>query len=298
MIWLIGSKGQLGSELGLQLSMAGLKWTGSDKDVDIRNYQTLKNFAAEMDEPPEWIINCAAFTNVEEAEENEEMAFSLNVTGTSSIVKLCQETGAKLIHISTDYVFDGLSSAPYKEFESTGPLNVYGKTKALSEAEVSNHLKEYYIIRTAWLYGFQGENFVYKMIRLMNAKDEIKVVDDQKGTPTSAVDLAFAIIKLIEANGRNGGKSPSYGIYHYTDGGECSWYDFAKEIYSLGKECGKIHSPCIINKCLSADFETKAKRPAYSVLNKDKISIALNMELPDWRISLANFIFSDSFNLS
>ena len=198
-----------------------------------------------------------------------------------------------MIHISTDYVFDGTGTSPYTEDMPIAPIGVYGKTKAAGEAAVRQNLKKYYIIRTAWLYGWAGKNFVYTMIRTMNTHDSVKVVNDQKGSPTFAGDLADVILKLINK------KTVPYGTYHCTDLGEITWWDFTNEIKKQGIEAGLItNKNCVVNSCATSEYPTPAKRPAYSVLCKDKIQKALEISLPDWKQSLKKFLDSELFDKS
>ena len=241
MIWLIGNKGMLGSEVSRQLEEAHLPFVGTDKEIDITNPEALENFANNVltesyfpsDLPHSerritWIINCSAYTNVEKAEEDVELAEKLNAQGPLNIARLARKIGSKLIHISTDYVFNGKGSKPYTEDMEKEPLGVYGKTKSKGEDAIQKEMNTYFILRTAWLYGFDGKNFVYTMTNAMNKRDSVKVVNDQKGSPTCAVDLAQVIIKIItktdKAKGFCGKNSvPSVGVYHFTDEGETTW---------------------------------------------------------------------------
>ena len=315
MIWLIGCKGMLGSEIAKQLDVYKLPWVGTGKEVDITDFNALEAFTKSIETASyfpsqlsrsqrqiNWIINCAAYTNVEKAEEDIELAQKLNELGPLNIARISRIIGAKLIHISTDYVFDGSSEIPYTEDMQKSPLCVYGLTKSNGEEAIQKEMNTYYIIRTSWLYGFKGKNFVYTMTKAMEAKDEIKVVNDQFGTPTCTVDLASVIIRIIDrsehASGFFGKNSiPSYGIYHFSNGGETNWYDFANEIYKLGKKYGRISSECIINSCTTEEYGAKVKRPKYSVLNKSKICSELKIKLPDWKVSLDKFIKSNEFSL-
>ena len=265
MIWLIGCKGMLGTEVARQLK------NNSSSDNKIN-----------------WIINCAAYTAVDKAEEDVEMAQKLNALGPKNIATLCKNIGAKMIHISTDYVFDGTASEPYTEEIPYKPLGVYGVTKAEGEKEVLTILPEdSYILRTAWLYGYYGKNFVFTMINLMNTKDKISVVNDQFGTPTNAQNLANVICSLI--NKSTSENIPS-GVYHCTDLGQTNWYEFAKEIHHFGIKYGKITGNCVVNPCTTEEYPVKAKRPAYSVLSKDKLMKNLNISLPEWKQNLEEFI--------
>lgn len=318
MIWLIGSKGMLGSEIARQLTEKHISWVGSDRDVDISDPQALLNFADSHDtsagctgrtasngKVPEkitWVINCAAYTAVDKAESDAELAKILNEDGPRNIARATRKIGAKLIHISTDYVFDGTGSVPYTETMAKKPLGVYGVTKAAGEDAVEKEMTQYYILRTAWLYGFDGKNFVYTMTKLMNDRDALNVVSDQKGTPTCAMDLAAAIIKIIEtsdkAPGLFGKKSAiPYGVYHFTNLGETTWFEFARRIYELGKKYARIQSDCSVNPCTTEEYPTPAKRPAYSVLDKSKIQNALRIKIPSWEESLEKFIKSPRFEI-
>lgn len=314
MIWLIGCKGMLGTEVSRQLDDAKLAWVGTDREVDITDPLALENFANTIETTAyapsslpheerhiQWIINCSAYTNVDKAEEDTELAAKLNQTGPMNIARLARKINAKLIHISTDYVFNGKGTEPYTEDMIKEPLGVYGKTKADGEDEIQKEMNQYYILRTAWLYGFDGKNFVYTMTKLMNSHDSIRVVNDQFGTPTCAIDLAETILKIIQ-KGNNaksffGRKSAlSYGIYHFTDEGKTNWHEFAQEIYRLGRKYGRINQDCTVNPCTTEEYGAKVQRPAYSVLSKEKISKALKIKIPEWQVSLERFIKSERFN--
>jgi len=285
-IWLIGNKGMLGTELSLLLEESGVSFIGTDKEIDITDQAALIGFAEKQ--PFTWIINCAAYTAVDKAEDDEENCRLLNTVGPGNIANAARETGARVIHISTDYVFDGKGNSPYTEEDTTGPTGVYGLTKRDGEVKVLEENAESYIVRTAWLYGKYGGNFVRTMLRLMNERDEVKVVNDQRGSPTWARDLASAIITIIDAV-RNGRTVP-FGIYHYTNEGEITWFDFAKEIYRQGRELGFISGDCALKPCTSAEYPSKVERPEYSVLDKTKIKKALGIKIPVWDESLRKFL--------
>ena len=292
MIWLIGCKGMLGSEIAHQLKDNNIDFVGTDIDVDITSYEILSDFVS--NKPIKWIINCAAYTAVDLAETNVELATKLNTSAPGNIAKVAKKIGATVIHISTDYVFDGTAKSPLTEDMEIAPIGVYGKTKADGEKSIVENTDKYYILRTAWLYGWTGKNFVYTMIRAMNKNPSVKVVADQKGTPTFAGDLADVILKICN-------KEPSipYGIYHVTDLGEITWFDFTNEIKKQGIEAGLIQNKeCVVNSCSTDEYPTPAKRPAYSVLCKDKIQEALNFTLPDWKESLSVFLNSSFFDKS
>ena len=291
MIWVIGYKGMLGSEICRQLTENNIQFVRSDVDVDITDIEALDQFAKSW--AVTWIINCAAYTAVDKAEFDIELAHKLNVGGPENIAKVAKKYGAKLIHISTDYVFDGTGDTPRTEDMPVAPIGVYGVTKAKGEEAVRNNTDKYYILRTAWLYGWAGKNFVYTMIRAMNTHDAVKVVNDQKGTPTFAGDLAKVILQIIDD------KTVPYGTYHVTDIGEITWWDFTNEIKKQGIEAGWINEKgknCVVNPCTTDEYPTPAKRPAYSVLSKDKIQKTLGITLPYWKESLKVFLDSEMFD--
>ncbi|MCQ2241475.1 dTDP-4-dehydrorhamnose reductase [Treponema sp.] len=316
MVWLIGDKGMLGSEISKLLTEHKIQWIGSDREIDITNPAELRKFATshgpaanttgltvrkrKVPEKITWVINCAAYTAVDKAESEPEIAESLNAEGPLNIARIAREIGAKLIHISTDYVFDGNGKVPYTEEDPKNPVGVYAKTKAEGERQIEKEMTLYYIIRTAWLYGFGGKNFVYTMTKAMNSNDSVKVVNDQKGTPTCAVDLAECIIRIIESSDKApflfGKKSAlPYGVYHFTNQGETTWYEFCCKIYEYGRKYGVITKDCAVEPCLTEDYPTAAKRPQYSVLSKEKIKAGLKIKIPSWEESLEKFIKSPRF---
>ena len=294
MIWVIGYKGMLGSEICRQLAENNIQFVRTDVDVDITDFKALLEFARVWS--VKWIINCAAYTAVDKAESDVELAKKLNEDGPANIARVADIMGARLIHISTDYVFDGSGDTPRTEDMPVAPIGVYGVTKAAGEKAVMDNCKDYFILRTAWLYGWAGKNFVYTMIRAMNTHDAVKVVNDQKGTPTFAGDLTKVILEIISR-----GSMIPYGIYHVTDIGEITWWDFTNEIKKQGIETGWINETgknCVVNPCTTDEYPTPAKRPAYSVLSKDKIQKALNINLPDWKESLSVFLTNSLFDKS
>lgn len=227
------------------------------------------------------VINCAAYTNVEAAEENIEEATRINRDGVANIAKVARERGIKLIHISTDFVFGGDNerTTPYHEQEAPSPINVYGKTKAEGEAEALT-APGAIVLRTSWLYAPWGHNFVNTIIGRARQGAELRVVDDQRGTPTSAISLAQAIIEIIES----GAWQTMEGIYHYSDLGEASWYDFAKEILRIAEVETRI------TPCKSSEWQSKAKRPHYSVLDKSRIAKLGIVALKPWQERLREVI--------
>lgn len=222
----------------------------------------------------DYCINCAAYTAVDNAEIEVDKAFEINATGAKNLALACNEHGAILIHISTDFVFDGKKNAPYIETDATNPISVYGLSKLQGEIEIQQILKGHFIIRTSWLYSEYGQNFMKTMLRLAETRDEISVVCDQIGTPTYAGDLAEVILTIIDS------KSESYGIYHYSNEGVASWYDFAKAIFKYSMQNIKL------NKISTEDYPTPAKRPLYSVLDKEKVKGVMSLLIPNWETSL------------
>ena len=295
MVWLIGNKGMLGNEVCRTLLKNKIDFVGTDSEVSILDYSALESYAAQKD--VSFIVNCAAYTAVDKAESDVDFARQLNADGPRNIARLSKKIGVPFLHISTDYVFDGTASSPISEDAPIKPIGVYGETKAEGEKAISEETDDFYILRTAWLYGWSGKNFVYTMIRAMNSHESVKVVNDQKGTPTNCVTLASVILNVIQK--RLDGQSVPNGIYHVTDLGEITWFDFAKEIFAQGVESGYVtNKACAVNPCATSEYPTPAKRPAYSVLDKSKVQKTLGITLPQWQESLANFLASDLFDKS
>ncbi len=269
-----GAKGQLGSEIKvLAPNYPNFDFIFTDIDdfpLDeaqkiIENFNTIQ---------PDIVINCAAYTAVDKAEQDAETANAINHLAIATLATLCKNSGAKLVHISTDYVFDGKSPIAYQEEDATGPKSVYGSTKLAGEIACLKNNPDSIIIRTAWVYSEFGNNFVKTMLRLMTDRESISVVNDQIGSPTYAADLAQVILTIIAA--------PVWhkGIYHYSNEGEISWYDFAKDIKEIaGKSCE-------VNGIPASDYPTPAERPAYSLLDKSKIKTVYGIEVPNYKDSL------------
>ncbi|MCK4543132.1 MAG: dTDP-4-dehydrorhamnose reductase [Spirochaetales bacterium] len=282
MIWIIGDKGMLGREVSKALQEADIPSTGTDREVSILEPEALRAYAKGC--KPDWIINCSAYTAVDKAEDEKEAAFAINKTGVANIAALASELDIPLIHISTDYVFDGSSSEPLTEEAPAGPTGVYGASKLAGEEKIRKICSKHFIIRTAWLYGQYGPNFVYTMLKLMNKLDTLKVVDDQHGSPTWTKDITGLICTIIESD------NMTYGTYHLSGEGECTWFEFAREIFRLGRENGLITSDCTLNPCSSEEFPTPAKRPAYSLLSKEKVKRNFQYSVPDWKESIEQFL--------
>ena len=289
MIWLIGNKGMLGNDVEKLLKERGLVYWASDKEIDISDYKALEKFG--KDKKIKWVINCAGYTKVDKAEEEIDEAFKLNKDGVRNIAIFSEKKQIRLIHISTDYVFDGRQkgegdAAAYTEDDKTHPINIYGKSKLAGEKEIKKMLEGYFIIRTAWLYGYQGNNFVSTMLRLFKEKEAIKVVDDQWGSPTYTVDLAGAILKIIEDD------SVKYGIYHFTNKGVTNWYKFARAIYSKAKKLNLISDSkkVVIKAIKTEEYPTAAARPRNSILSKEKIKKEFNLDIRDWKEALTEYL--------
>lgn len=229
-------------------------------------------------ERPDYVINCAAYTSVDKAEDEVDLARRINRDGAANLAALCKAYNSILIHVSTDFVFAGDSVFLLTEKDPAEPVNVYGLTKLEGEAAIANTIDSFFILRTSWLYSEYGNNFVKTMLQLGQDRTHLNVVADQVGTPTYAIDLASCILHIIVE------KSTAFGIYHYSNEGVSSWYDFAKAIFDISENSVKV-SPV-----LSKEYLTKAQRPAFSVMDKSKIKSALNIEIPYWRESLETCI--------
>jgi len=223
---------------------------------------------------PAYCINCAAYTAVDKAEDEVELARKVNRDGVENLSQLCGEYGTTLIHVSTDFVFAGTGNQPLLETDEAAPISVYGLTKLEGEQVIAAHTSRYFILRTSWLYSEYANNFVKTMLRLGRERDELRVIWDQLGTPTYAIDLAGCILTIIES------RSAEFGIYHYSNEGVTSWYDFATAIFELS------NTPVRTLPIRTAEYPTKATRPAYSVMDKTKVKTALGVAIPHWRDSL------------
>jgi dTDP-4-dehydrorhamnose reductase len=271
----------LGQDVVQRLDAIGLSHVDSDLDCDITDPAVVRRFAAGR--PIEWIVNCSAYTAVDKAEDEEAKADTVNAIGPANLGREAAELGARVIHLSTDYVFDGEASSPYTEEHRPAPQGAYGRTKARGEKLLAEAAPEHFIIRTAWLYGVHGKNFVNTMLRLMDERDEVSVVNDQRGSPTYTLDLAAALCTIISADSR------AYGIYHYSNEGETTWYQFARSIYTLGRARGRIGHSCALVPITTDRYPTKAARPKYSVLSKAKIKRIFAITIPTWQDGLERF---------
>ena len=290
-ILITGSNGQLGNELQKIVSTGKAEIGSVSEEIknaevfamdvdtlDITNLEQVKKVLNEV--KPDVVINCAAATNVDGCEANQDLAFKINSLGPRNLAMVAEELGAKIVQVSTDYVFSGVGEAPLKECDLVAPVSVYGKTKLLGEEFVRDFSTKYYIVRTAWLYGYVGHNFVYTMMKLGKDRDTLNVVNDQLGNPTHANDLAYHILKLIQTE--------EYGVYHCTGKGECSWYNFASEIMKLSGR------NCTVNPCTSEEYKSmypnSADRPAYSSLDNMMLRCTIGDEMRDLKDALKIFM--------
>lgn len=277
----MGAEGQLGRSLqsgapeGMQLVAL------SRSELDITDDGAV--LACVRQHAPQWVINAAAYTAVDRAEEEPQLAMSVNASGPQNLVRSCAIEGARLLHISTDFVFDGERSTPYPPDAPTGPLGVYGSSKLAGELAVREALPDAVILRTGWVYSRFGGNFVKTMLRLMAERDQLAVVDDQVGTPTWAQGLAEAIWAAVSRN-------ISGGIYHWSDAGVCSWYDFAVAIAEEGRALGLLPGVAGVRPIPARDYPTPARRPAYSVLDKRSTWAALELAPVHWRQQLRRML--------
>jgi dTDP-4-dehydrorhamnose reductase len=278
-ILITGAYGQLGNEIK-GLTGKFLSWQFLFTDVDTLNItdeEIVESYFTKN--KPDFVVNCAAYTAVDKAESNVEAASNVNALAPALLARYSKQVGAKLIHISTDYVFDGKAYVPYSEEDKVNPTGIYGKTKLQGEINCFAENPESLIIRTSWLYSIFGNNFVKTMLRLADERDKLNVVYDQVGTPTNAADLAEAILSIIHISEKNKGRFVP-GIYHFSNDGVTSWYDFAKAIFEIAGV------KCEVSPVLSDQFPTPAKRPNFSVLNKSKIKNTFGLNIPYWRDSL------------
>ncbi len=274
-VLITGANGQLGKELVELFTEKGFEVYGFGRDkMDITNQAQVQEVISTL--KPNIILHSAAHTQVDLAESEPEQAFSINAYGTRNVAVAAEAVGAKLVYVSTDYVFDGTADEPYNEFSPTSPLGVYGKSKLAGEQFVRDLHSKFFIVRTSWVYGKHGANFVKTMLKLGEEREELSVVADQRGCPTYTLDLAHVILELVDTK--------AYGVYHVSNSGSCSWYEFAKEIFEISEM--KVQ----INPCTTADFHRPAARPANSVF--EHMSIKLNNFTPirHWREALSSFL--------
>ncbi len=275
-ILITGASGQLGHDCVAEAERRGHEvFEFGRVELDITDHDAVN--AAVQDIRPDCILHCAAWTNVDGAEENEEDCRRINVAGTQNVAEAAGAVGAKMIYISTDYVFDGRGTTPWKPEDQTGPLNAYGRSKLDGEAAVRSTLDQYFIVRTSWLYGGQGKNFVRTMLRIGNEREAVRVVDDQVGTPTYTTDLARLLVDMAE--------SEKYGTYHAVNTGDyVSWYDFTREIFRL------VGLETQVLPVSSEEYGAKAVRPKNSRMDTEKLMEMGFIPLPHWNDALERYL--------
>jgi len=277
-IWLLGRRGMLGRVLEQELSAAQMPYHSSGRECDVTSEESIS--ANAPNPAPRWVINCTGYTAVDKAESEVNAAWAVNQRAAAHLAQYCAAHSSRLLHLSTDYVFDGSEPKGYTEAAPTAPQNVYGASKAAGEQAVRSALAQHVIIRTAWLHAEHGRNFVLTVLRLLRERGELTIVDDQHGSPTYARDLARAIVAIA------GSAQPAYGTFHYTNSGETSWHDFACQIQDYALELGLSSRRRTIRAISSAQFPTAAVRPTYSLLLCEHIAQTYGVELRPWHQGL------------
>ncbi len=280
-VWITGASGMLGKDLASLLGSAGHVCIGSDRELDIANLDAVQAFLNEH--PVDIVVNCAAYTAVDKAESEEQVAFAVNAIGPGNLAQATAEKGIGLIHVSTDYVLNGAPPDAMTEASPLDPQSAYGRTKAKGELRIQVANTKNWIIRTAWLYGIHGNNFVKTMLRLMAERDSLRVVDDQWGSPTWTMDLAQAILKVLES-----GTNP--GVYHFSDQGKITWHTFAKEIQKQAIQLGLLSKEIPVETISSNEYPSPTKRPSWSVMDKSLIQRTFQVDVPDWSDSLQHYL--------
>lgn len=270
-----GANGQLGYDVVKELQKQNIECCGATRqDFDIVDFNATEKFITNY--KPDVVIHCAAYTSVDKAEDEQGLCYLVNASATESIAEICRKINAKMLYISTDYVFDGIKDGFYEVDDKPNPINVYGKTKLLGEQAVQKILDKYFIVRISWVFGEHGNNFVKTMLRLGKERKEISVVADQYGSSTYTADLAPLLVEMIQTD--------KYGIYHATNEGVCTWAEFAEEIFKIAGMDVKV------NHIATAEYPTRAKRPMNSRLGKEKLFQNSFKALENWQTSLKNFI--------
>jgi dTDP-4-dehydrorhamnose reductase len=286
MIWLVGNKGMLGTEVESLLKQDGAEYVATDREVDITHPGAVSESLLRLRGGArlEWIVNCAAYTAVDLAEDEPGAARALNAEGPLNLSRAAAEAGASLLHISTDYVFNGMKDGDYTEEDVPDPASAYGRSKLEGELAIRKTLDRHLIIRTAWLYGRNGKNFVDTMLKLFHERREVRVVRDQIGNPTYARDLARAIVAILRHSGNR------CGTFHYTNEGRTSWFDFAKAIYQEALSRGIANDGVELVPIATTEYPTKAVRPRNSCLAKEKITREFGISIRGWREALIGYL--------
>lgn len=270
-----GANGQLGYDVVKELQKQNIECYGATrKDFDLIDFEVTEKFIVNY--MPDVVIHCAAYTAVDKSEDEQGLCYLVNASATENIAEICKKINAKMLYISTDYVFDGTKEGAYEVDDIPNPINVYGKTKLLGEQAVQRILDKYFIVRISWVFGEHGNNFVKTMLKLGKERKELNVVADQYGSPTYTVDLAALLVEMI--------KTDKYGIYHATNEGVCTWAEFAEEIFKIAKLDVKV------NHITTAEYPTKAKRPLNSRLSKNSLKINSLKQLNNWQNVVKYFI--------
>lgn len=274
-ILVTGANGQLGYDVVKELQKQNIECCGTTRqDFDIVDFEATEEFI--MNYMPDAVIHCAAYTAVDKAEDEQGLCYLINASATENIAEICKKINAKMLYISTDYVFDGTKDGFYEVDDEPNPINVYGKTKLLGEKAVQRVLDKYFIVRISWVFGEHGNNFVKTMLRLGKERKEINVVADQYGSPTYTADLAPLLVEMI--------KTDKYGVYHVTNEGVCTWAEFAEEIFKIADIDIKV------NHITTAEYPTRAKRPMNSRLSKNSLVINGFYVLKNWQNALKNYL--------
>lgn len=280
-VLITGANGQLGTDVVSLFRESGHRVFVCDRDtLDIRDSSACETVVEEF--RPDVVIHCAAYTAVDRAEEEVEAAYNVNAAGTRNLVVACERIKAKFCYISTDYVFDGTSETPYHEYDNTNPQSIYGKSKLAGEVLVQSLSTRYFIVRTSWVYGIHGHNFVKTMLRLGREKDSLQVVNDQIGSPTFTEDLALFLEELVKTN--------SFGIYHASNSGTCTWYEFAKKIFEQAELITGEKFKARIQPCTTEEYPLPAPRPRNSVMAHWAIRSNGFTDLRDWKKGLRTFL--------
>ena len=282
MIWLVGNRGMLGTEIHRRLRAYKLQHVATDLDVDIADRQALSEFSGPL--ALAWIVNCSAYTAVDRAEDEPEQAFRINAEGVRNLAWVARQKKSSLLHISTDYVFDGRKEGAYLETDTPNPSGIYGRSKLQGELYIRDNIDSHVILRTAWLYGPNGSNFVRTMLRLFQERDEVRVVADQWGSPTLAGDLADAILQIITRD------TLQYGTFHFTNEGRTSWFEFASLILKLAGKHHLLDREVRLLPIKTEQYPTKALRPANSYLSKEKIKTVFGIPVRSWQEALESFM--------
>jgi dTDP-4-dehydrorhamnose reductase len=280
-IWLVGAAGMLGRQLAVEFAEREFNFFASDREVDIRKPQALQEFARNKNIG--WIVNCAAYTAVDRAEDEPEAALDLNASGVENLARLAAGLKAKLVHFSTDYVFAGDRQEPYRETDPPHPLSRYGWSKWQGEMRLAASLDTFFLFRISWLYGVHGPNFVKNMLKVFRERASARVVNDQFGSPTYAAALATNIAGLIASG------CERYGVYHYCDGGVITWFDFAARIMDLALEFALIDKRIPLEAIPTSAYPTRAVRPLRAVLDSQKAVRDLGFRVHDWQANLEKF---------